>query len=294
MRFFTRLFPRGSAFPCHVCVLAPVVPLLARHYSDHHNPSPAAYGPKAPAIQQEHGNHGAQGRVTQGQVSLVDQAGRVFDAYLHEKGETSLSLIVVAAGYCILMPWLMAAAESIEGCEVTVDAHTIGFYRVDIPGREKHNHKNRIHVAITGQCSLHGRSFINDGSGQVSHENVDLGMAELSVVIEFEYGRGWYDFYYMDKHKLHRLDNYDAFNTVSNLTRGFSDEGRSTVQFPIDDRAPNLDGHHVPTAGQGKERLRQVSLKTAQIFQSFGGDFNAMTKMPIDEACKYIITVVES
>ncbi|CEL98346.1 unnamed protein product [Vitrella brassicaformis CCMP3155] len=100
----------------------------------------------------------------------------------------------------------------------------------------------------------------------------------------------------MEKDKLHRLDNYDALHTVSNHTRGFSDKGRSTVQFPIDDMAPDLDGHRVPSAEETalvKERLRQVAPRSADIFESFGGDYAAMTKMPIDEGCRHIIAVVE-
>ncbi|CEM16708.1 unnamed protein product [Vitrella brassicaformis CCMP3155] len=131
------------------------------------------------------------------------------------------------------------------------------------------------------------RGFRHDGS----HENTDLGIAELPAMLEFTYGRdNGFDFYYMDKHKLHRLDNYNAFHTVSNHTRGSSGRGRSTVQFPIEDMAPELDDHLVPTAdevAQVKERLRRVSPKSAEIFESFGGDYDAMTRMPIDEACKY-------
>ncbi|CEL98345.1 unnamed protein product [Vitrella brassicaformis CCMP3155] len=141
---FARALPRLSAsFPRHSCAIGPAV--LAGHIS-----STNQHQPKLSAAFTEEDRHADGAQRPASEVRAIDQVGRVCDAYLHDKGETPLSLTVVAAAYTVLMPLLLSAAEGTEGCEVTVDAHPIGFYRVDVRGTEKHNHKNRIHVAVTG------------------------------------------------------------------------------------------------------------------------------------------------
>ncbi|CEL94001.1 unnamed protein product [Vitrella brassicaformis CCMP3155] len=102
----------------------------------------------------------------------IDKLGALCHHYLQTEGETAHTLTVVAAVYTTLVLRLMAAAESTRGCQIVIDHHPVGFWRVVIKGQKEFNHQYRINLALEGKLKP---EFVHDHAAHSSSFNMSGG-----------------------------------------------------------------------------------------------------------------------
>ncbi|CEM16676.1 unnamed protein product [Vitrella brassicaformis CCMP3155] len=122
------------------------------------------------------------------------------------------------------------------------------------------------------------------------HHHKLMGDAMLSAVMEWQYGRGGFPLYYLDKDVIHKPCNYDP-ELISVLVQGKSDSTRATDQFDPDKKWLELERREATPEEkkQARDRLREAETNSKTDLELIGGDWRVRLELPPEEAAEYVI-----